>query len=162
MRTRLKVLVTIAALAAVSAAPQLVAAPAPQNDTGTIVIVLKNGKQQSFNLSEVARIEFNQPAGVVAAPGRARFFGDWTVGDGSGGKFTITLRPDGTAHKTLGDGSGTWTVVNGDAQISWDDGWHDVIRKAGAKFEKAAYAPGASLSGKPDNVADARKHAEVN
>jgi hypothetical protein len=53
-------------------------------------------------------------------------------------------------------------VVSGEAQISWDDGWHDVIRKAGSKFEKAAYAPGASLSGKPNNVADARKHAEVN
>jgi len=143
-------------------AAQLTAAPAPQNDSGSIVIVLKNGKTQSFNLSEVARIEFNQPGSLAAAPGRARFYGDWTVGDGAGGKFTITLRADGSAHKTMGDGSGTWTLANGEAQISWDDGWHDVIRKAGAKYEKAAYAPGASLTGKPDNVADARKHAEVN
>jgi hypothetical protein len=72
------------------------------------------------------------------------------------------LKPDGSAHKTMGNGSGSWTVVNSEAQISWDDGWHDVIRKNGSKFEKAAYAPGVSLSGKPDNVADARKHAEVN
>ncbi len=161
MQNSSKIVWTLAGLALTIAA-QLVAVSPPQNDSGTIVIVLKNGKQQSFNLSEVARIEFNQPANLVAAPGRARFFGDWTVGDGAGGKFTITLRPDGSAHKTQGGSSGTWTVVNGDAQISWDDGWHDVIRKAGSKFEKAAYAPGASLSDKPNNVADARKHAEVN
>jgi len=156
-----KVLWIISALVLASAA-QLGAAPAPQNDSASIVIVLKDGKTQSFNLSEVARIEFNQPGSLAAAPNRARFYGDWTVGDGAGGKFTITLKPDGSAHKTMGDGSGTWTVVKGEAQISWEDGWHDVIRKTGSKYEKAAYAPGASLSGKPDNVADATKHAEVN
>jgi len=159
---RSKVLWIISALALATVA-QLTAAPAPQSDSGSIVIVLKDGKTQSFNLSEVARIEFNQPgSSPLAGPGRARFYGDWTVGDGAGGDFTITLKADGSAHKTMGDGSGTWTVVNGEAQITWDDGWHDVIRKKGSKFEKAAYAPGASLSGKPDNVADARKHAQVN
>ncbi len=156
-----KLLWIVSALALATAA-HLAAAPAPQNDSGSIVIVLKDGKTQSFNLSDVARIEFNQPGSLVAAPGRARFYGDWTVGDGAGGKFTITLKANGSAHKTMGNGSGTWTLVNGEAQITWEDGWHDVIRKAGSKFEKAAYAPGASLSGKPENVAGATKHAEVN
>lgn len=162
MRNRSEVLVILAVLA-LGTASQLSAMAAPQNDNGTIVIVLKNGKQETFNVADVARIEFNTATSMAAAPGRARFFGDWTVGDGAGGTFTITLKSDGSAHKTLGDsGGGTWTVVNGEAQITWDDGWHDVIRKAGSKYQKAAYAPGSSLSGKPSNVANAQKHPEVN
>ena len=162
MSGRSKVFFMVAGLCLVTVVAPVNAVPAPQNDTGTIVIVLKNGKQQSFNLADVARIEFNQPANLAAAPGRARFFGAWTVGDGSGSTFTISLKSDGSAHKTLGSPGGTWTVVNGEAEITWDDGWRDVIRKAGSKYQKAAYAPGASLSGKPDNVADAQKHPEVN
>ena len=77
------------------------------------------------------------------------------MGDGAGGKFLITLKPDGVARKSLGSVGGTWTVVNGEAQIAWDDGWHDVIRKAGSKYEKAAYSPGSSLSGTSDNVTEA-------
>jgi hypothetical protein len=137
--------------------------PAAPDDSGTIVIVLKNGTQQSFNLSDVARIEFNTSSGTAMIRGRARFLGDWTVGDGAGGKFTITLKPDSSAHKTVGDRhDGTWTVVNGEAQITWDDGWRDAIRKVGAKFQKAAYSPGTTFSDKPNNVADAEKHAEPN
>jgi hypothetical protein len=47
-------------------------------------------------------------------------------------------------------------VVNGEARISWDDGWHDVIRKVGAKHEKVAYEPGKSYDDKPANVTEAR------
>jgi hypothetical protein len=167
MRNRSKIVWTLGvfalATAAVQIKVQLKAQPAPQDASGTIVIVLKNGKQQSFNLADVARIEFNHPSSIVAAPGRARFFGDWTVGDGSGGTFVITLKPDGSAHKTIDSGAdGTWTVANGEAQILWTDGWHDVIRKAGTKFQKAAFRPGQALSGTPDNVADAHKHPEPN
>jgi hypothetical protein len=43
-------------------------------------------------------------------------------------------------------------VVDGEARISWDDGWHDVIRKVGAKHEKFAYEPGKSFSDPPANV----------
>lgn len=161
MRNRSEVLVILAVLA-LATASRLSAMAAPQNDKGTIVIVLKNGKQETFNVADVARIEFNTSTSIAAAPGRARFFGDWTVGDGTGGTFKITLKPDGSAHKTLGDSGGTWTVINGEAEIAWDDGWHDVIRKAGSRYQKAAYAPGTSLSGKPNNVADAQKRAEVN
>ena len=55
------------------------------------------------------------------------------------GHFFITLDDDGTARKTLGASHGTWTLVDGEARISWDDGWHDVIRKVGGKHEKVAY-----------------------
>lgn len=164
MRNRSKIVWTLGVLALATIAVQLQAQPSPQAESGSIVIVLKNGKQQTFSLADVARIEFNTGAGMAAAvPGRARFMGDWTVGDGAGGTFTITLKPDGSAHKTIGSSSdGTWTVVNGEAQIAWADGWHDAIRKAGSRYQKAAYSPGHSFSDKPDNVAKADKHAEVN
>lgn len=162
MSSRSKILLMVAGLCLVTVVAPVNAVPTPQNDTGTIVIVLKNGKEQSFNLADVARIDFNQPTNLAATPGRARFYGDWTVGDGAGSTFVITLKPDGSAHKTAGSGSGQWTLVDGAAQIAWDDGWHDVIRREGSKYQKAAYSPGASLSGKPNNVTDAHKHAEVN
>jgi len=154
--------IVLGAFALAMAGTLLNAKPAPQDESGTIVIVLKNGKQQTFNVADVARIEFNTAANTSVVRGRARFLGDWTVGNGAGGTFTITLKSDGSAHKTLGSGGGTWTVVNGEAQITWDDGWHDAIRKVGAKYQKAAYSPGATFSDKPNNVTDAVKHAEPN
>ena len=163
MRYRWKIIWVLGAFALVTAAAQLNATPIPQDDGGSIVIVLKNGRQQSFNVADVVRIEFNTAASASVARGRVRFLGDWTVGDGGGATFTITLKSDGSAHKTIGSSSGgTWTVVNGEAQITWNDGWHDAIRKVGAKYQKAAYSPGTTFSDKPDNVADAKKHAEPN
>ena len=61
----------------------------------------------------------------------------------------------GEASKTLGASHGTWTVVNGEARIAWDDGWHDALRRVGEKFEKVAYSPGTTFDDKPANVADA-------
>jgi hypothetical protein len=133
------------------------AAKAAERDAGgKIVIVFKDGHQQSFRLADIARIEFSQPTGGAPVAGMARFLGQWKVGDGAGGTFLITLKPDGKAHKTIGSGpDGTWAVVGGEARIAWEDGWHDVIRKAGRKFQKAAFRPGSSFSDQPANVADA-------
>jgi hypothetical protein len=47
-------------------------------------------------------------------------------------------------------------VEHGEARISWDDGWHDVIRKAGSKHEKVAFAPGKNFDAEPDNITDAQ------
>jgi len=130
--------------------------PAKETGQGSILIVFKDGRQQSFPLAEIARIEFSAPTSVALPAGSARFLGDWKVGDGNGGTFVITLKPDGQAHKTIGSGGeGTWKAVNGEAQVSWDDGWHDVIRKSGNKYQKAAYSPEKSLSEEPSNVAEA-------
>lgn len=134
--------------------------PAPKDNANSIVIVFKDGHRQSFNLSDIARIEFTAPATTATSAGpsvsdRGRFVGKWRVGDGAGGTFMITLSPDGEAKKTLGSGHGTWTVENGEAVISWDDGWHDVIRRSGKKYQKAAYGPGSSLTGDPSNTAEA-------
>ncbi len=142
----LGMLLLVAPLAAPKAATEV--------ETGSIVIVFKDGRQQTFRVADIARIEFNSSTERVSAS-QGRFLGEWRVGDGTGGTFLITLKPDGVAHKTLGSGGGVWNVVNGEARIAWDDGWHNVIRKRGGRYEKAAYSPGSSLSGAPAHVAEA-------
>jgi len=121
------------------------------------VIIFNDGRQQTFRLADIARIEFNSSSTSASATGRARFLGVWKVGIGgdNSGTFLITLKPDGVAEKTIGSRGGTWSVVNGEARCSWDDGWTDVIRKVGSRWEKAAYSPGSSLDDKPASVAEA-------
>jgi hypothetical protein len=46
-------------------------------------------------------------------------------------------------------------VVDGEARIAWDDGWHDAIRKVGTKHEKVAFEPGKTFSDEPSNITDA-------
>lgn len=88
----------------------------------------------------------------------ATFIGEWKVGLGVAGQtFTITLEKGGKATKTHGSPNGKWTVFGDEARITWDDGWHDVIRRAGNKWEKAAYAPGKSFSDPPDNITGATR-----
>jgi hypothetical protein len=121
----------------------------------SIVITFKDGHQQTFSLAEIERIEFKTPAASVSLLGRNHFVGKWRVGEGNGEDFYITLEPSGEATKTIGARHGTWDVVNGEAEVSWDDGWHDAIRKVGTKHEKFAYEPGKSFSDTPANVTDA-------
>jgi hypothetical protein len=88
----------------------------------------------------------------------ASFVGRWECGLGVAGQtFYITLEKDGKATKTHGSPNGKWTVYGDEARITWDDGWHDVIRKAGNHYEKAAYEPGKSFTDSPDNIADATR-----
>ena len=120
------------------------------------VIVYKDGHQEKFSPSEIARIEFGSSSASDMMPGRGHFVGKWEVGQGNGSNFFITLDADGDATKTLGSSHGTWTLVDGEARIAWDDGWHDVIRKVGSKHEKLAYEPGKSFDDTPTNVTAAR------
>ena len=131
--------------------------PSPKGDQDSITIIFKDGHQQSFRLADIARIDFEPSVSSVSASGRAHFTGEWKVGvgDGMGGTFVITLEPDGQARKTRGSAHGIWTVVDGEAHINWDDGWHDAIRKVDNKYQKVAFSPGSSFSAKPANVADA-------
>jgi hypothetical protein len=134
--------------------------PAPKDSANSIVIIFKDGHRQSFSLSDIARIEFTAPAHADADESsflndRGRYVGRWRVGDGQGHTFTITLNSDGEAKKSMGSGHGTWTVDSGEAVITWDDGWHDIIRRSGRKYLKAAYSPGTSLSENPSNTAEA-------
>lgn len=154
----------------------------PADDRNSVVIVFKDGHRQSFAATEIARMDFKAPAVIVyrdghqekfsptdiariefgsssfseMMPGRGHFVGKWEVGEGNGGTFIITLDADGDARKSIGSSHGTWTLVDGEARISWDDGWHDVIRKVGSKHEKRAYEPGKSFDDTPSNVTAAR------
>jgi hypothetical protein len=88
----------------------------------------------------------------------ANFIGEWKVGLGVAGEsFTITLEKGGKATKSHGSPDGTWTVYGDEARITWNDGWHDVLRRAGNRWEKVAYAPGKSFSDQPDNITGATR-----
>ena len=96
----------------------------------------------------------NKPNSASAA----HFVGEWKVGLGVGGQsFTITLEKGGNATKTHGSPDGKWVVYGDEARITWSDGWHDVIRRAGNHWEKVAYAPGKSFSDQPDNITEAAR-----
>jgi hypothetical protein len=154
---------------------------ASADDRGSVVVVFKDGHRQSFAMGEIARIDFEARVVIVykdghqdkvageiariefgdsavsaATPGRAHFVGKWEVGQGNGQYFFITLDSDGKATKSIGAAHGTWTLVDGEARIAWDDGWHDAIRKVGTKHEKFAYEPGRSFDDSPSNVTAAR------
>jgi hypothetical protein len=156
--------------------------PAPADDRSSVVIVFKDGHRQSLATAEIARLDFKSPSVIVykdghqeklpaadiariefetselgaMAPGRGHFVGKWEVGQGNGDNFFITLDADGDAKKSIGAAHGTWSLVDGEARIAWDDGWHDVIRKVGTKHEKLAYEPGKSFDDQPTNVTAAR------
>ena len=149
MRFPVTVVLAVLTLASVS-----LAVPVAADEQNSLVIVFKDGHQQTFSMAEVARIEF-KASGATSLAGRGRFLGKWRVGDGAGGHFFITLEPTGVAGKSIGSSHGTWTVVNGEARIAWDDGWHDAIRKVGDKYEKAAFSPGKTFSDPPSNVTEA-------
>jgi hypothetical protein len=120
------------------------------------VIVYKDGRKEKFSPSDIALIEFGNSSASEMAPGRGHFVGKWEVGQGNGGTFFITLDADGEARKSIGASHGTWSLVDGEARISWDDGWHDAIRKVGTRHEKLAYEPGKSFDDEPSNVTAAR------
>ncbi|HEY1767461.1 MAG TPA: hypothetical protein VGG26_07385 [Terracidiphilus sp.] len=137
--------------------------PKPKDAPGTIVITFKDGHKQSFNLADIARVEFSgAPDGASTAaelPPRGQFIGRWLVGDGNGDTFIIKLDEDGDATRSLHEVHGTWVYVNGEARITWDDGWQDAIRKVGSKFQKYAYTAGKSFTDRPDNVTAAENTA---
>jgi hypothetical protein len=134
-----------------------------RNVSGQIVVVFKDGHRQSFNLADVALIEF--PGGgamaevgptPLGAPPRGHFLGKWQVGDGSGGTFNITLNDDGSAWRSLHRIHGRWAYVNGEARVTWDDGAMDCIRRADGQDKKFAYRSGKLFTDEPDNVTEAR------
>jgi hypothetical protein len=179
MRKTVKAVSILAIL--VLAATTLAGTAAAADNSGSIAIVFKDGHRQTLDIADIARIDFKSPVVIVfkdghqenlpatvaridfepadsaSLPSRNHFVGKWEVGmGGDGGNFYITLGSDGQAQKTHGESHGTWVLVDGEARISWDDGWHDVIRKVGSKHEKLAYEPGKSFDDSPSNITAAR------
>jgi hypothetical protein len=134
-----------------------------KSGSGQIVIVFKDGHRQSFSMAEIARIEF-PGVGAMAdagptppgAPPRGHFVGKWDVGDGSGGRFTITINEDGSAWRSLHRMHGRWSYVNGEARVTWDDGAQDCIRRVDGQDKKFAYRAGKLFTDDADNVTEAR------
>ena len=161
--------------------PSPKASASPLDDHDPVVLVYKDGHRQTLAAGEIARIDLKSPAAILykdghreklrgdidriefsesaasaALPGRSHFIGKWEVGEGNGDTFFITLNADGTAKKSIGSSHGTWTLIDGEARIAWDDGWHDVIRKRGSRHEKVAFEPGKSFDDEPNNITEAR------
>lgn len=180
MRNLTRVAWVLGLLAVASYSANARPAPGADDDHNSILITLKDGRQLSYFVSDIASVELKAPAMIVFRDGHHQnlpsnevariefknlgtsvlgmnhFVGRWRVGDGSGGTLIFTLKRNGEAVKSNGSTRGTWTVVNGEARISWNDGWHDVIRKVGDKHEKVAFGPGKSFSDEPSNVSTAR------
>lgn len=78
--------------------------------------------------------------------------GNWKIFHGGGEPIFVRVSPGGVAH-FRGDGGvqGTWKLVNGCLQLSWQDGWRDVIIQRGRVYRKLGYAPGRKLQGPPDH-----------
>jgi hypothetical protein len=156
------VFAAIGALALSALPAHVYAAPEKKAPSNAIVIVFKDGHRQTFNLADIARVEFTGTGSVPGVssnqdwPARGRYVGKWAVGDGNGSTFIITLKEDGNAMRSLGGIHGTWSYVNGDALVTWDDGAKDAIRRAGSGFEKYAYSREKSFSDEPDNVTKAQ------
>lgn len=138
-------------------------APPAKAASGSLVIVFKDGHRQTFKLGDIERLEY--PAGTLSssdmgpanpqATPRGRYIGKWKVGDGVGNTFYITLNEGGSAFRSLGDVHGHWAYVKGDAQVTWDDGAQDAIRRVGSRFQKFAYSASKSFGDDPDNVTEA-------
>jgi len=150
----LSLLASLTFLAGVAAAQKR--SRASKASDNSIVITFKDGHKQSIALADVDHIEFETAPTEVSNSSSGHFLGRWKVGDGMGGTFYITLKRDGQAMKTYGRTYGTWVVVGEEARITWNDGWKDVIRRAGNHYEKVAYRPGTTFTDEPDNIADAR------
>jgi hypothetical protein len=166
-RRRLLALATTVIAIFVALLPTAFAAP-PQQAAGSsgnsVVLVFKDGHRQTVPLSDLERMEFAGPvpAGLLSYPGpsRARFLGRWEVGEGNGDNFVITLRDDGSALRSLGPEHGTWQYVNGEAQIRWNDGSNDCIRKVGAWYRKFWYKGDQAFTGTAENETNARNLSE--
>ena len=135
---------------------------AGKSGSGQLVVVFKDGHHQSFNLADIARIEFPGANSLAdagptppGAPPRGHFFGKWEVGDGNGSTFYITLEDSGDAWRSLHKVHGKWMYVNGEARVTWDDGAMDAIRRIDGKDRKFAYHAGKSFTDEPDNTTDA-------
>ncbi len=89
--------------------------PAPtQDDQSSMVIVFKDGHQETFSMTDIARIEFKGTSDSALGP--SHFFGKWEVGDGSGGTFFVRLEPNGEATRSIGASHGIWTMVGDEAR----------------------------------------------
>jgi hypothetical protein len=163
MRKGYRGLVSVGLLSLALFSLPAIASADSKGNADSIVITFKDGHQQTFSMSDISQIEFKSPSDKHAAnrldlPGRPFFVGKWTVGDNQGHTYTFTFSENGEATNTVESGGrGIWTYVDGEVHVTWENGWHDVIRKVGSKYRKFAYEPGRSFDDSPSNTGEAHK-----
>ena len=148
MRSLLTIVIGTFVLSAHSANPPLTPQKGPTSiDPISIVILFKDGHQETFAMADIARIEYKDAGD--STPGMDHFLGKWEAGDGNSGTFVITLEPNGEADRSIGASHGIWTIGSDEARVSWDDGWHDVLRKIGDKYRSSPLRPAPPLTISP-------------
>ena len=87
------------------------------------------------------------------------FIGKWDIGRSKGKPvFVMTLKADYTAMKShVPNATGTWKLVDGEARVIWSDGWRDIIRKQGNRYQKIAFRPDTDFGSLPTNSESADK-----
>ncbi|MDG2219937.1 MAG: PQQ-binding-like beta-propeller repeat protein [Rubripirellula sp.] len=87
------------------------------------------------------------------------FIGKWDIGRSKGKPvFVMTLKADYTATKShVPNATGAWKLVDGEARVIWSDGWRDVIRKQGNRYQKIAFRPDTDFGSPPANSESADK-----
>ena len=79
----------------------------------------------------------------------------WSVTDGDGSTFTITLKGNGSATRTWQDGEeGSWSDGSDHALVTWTNGWCDRLEIHNGGHRKVATAPGGT---EPDNSSPATR-----
>src|SRR4029077_15352187 len=78
-------------------------------ETTSIVIVFKDGHQQTFAMADIARVEYRDARDATV--GLDYFLGKWEAGDGNSGTFFITLERNGEATRSIGSSHGTWAII---------------------------------------------------
>lgn len=89
------------------------------------------------------------------------FIGQWDIGRPEGGgkpAFVMTLNADYSAGKShVPSATGTWELVDGEARVTWSDGWRDIIRREGDHYRKVAFGVGKTFDSEPSNTDSADK-----
>lgn len=102
------------------------------------------------------------PQLIAGAEPAAQYEGSWSAPSVSNPAtpFICFLLPEGKATEQVGEyrGKGTWRVVDGEAVISWESGWTNVLRPAGkGGFELLTWREGRATREPPDDVQPARR-----
>jgi hypothetical protein len=87
------------------------------------------------------------------------YVGRWALKDDKGEVWGyFNLKDDKTATKDrVPDATGTWEIVGNECQITWSDGWKDILRPQPDGVTRLAFRPGTSWRDEPGNIQHATR-----